>query len=377
MRVVGKRAWAEIDLDALKDNTSQLRAILPVGCKLMAVVKADAYGHGASRVAEVLGQEGVDTFAVATLAEGVGIRENIPDAEILVMGYTPACDARLLKAHRLTQLVVDGAHAKALDAAGYELSVHIAVDTGMHRLGIESSNIPEIESVFNCKNLNVGGIATHLAVSDSLDRDDVGFSAEQVEMFYTVIGKLKEKGYETGKLHIQASYGAYNLPDLRCDFARFGIGLYGVMSHNSGTVLSPQLRPVLSLKALIAQVRWIGAGESVSYGRTYKTEKPVKMATLCIGYGDGVPRQMSGNGGMCIVHGRKVPIIGRICMDFLMADVTEVDDVEAGDVATIIGCDGEEEIRCEDVAAASGTISNDILCRLGSRLTRVYLEGEG
>ena len=372
----GIRAWAEIDLGALAYNVTRLRAILPVDCKLMAVVKADAYGHGARGVAEGLSEAGVDAFAVATLAEGIVVRECVPEGLILIMGYTPSCDAGLLKAHQLTQLVVDGAHATALDSAGCGLPVHIAVDTGMHRLGIEASNIHGIESILNCKNLRVTGIATHLAASDSLDRDDVRFSNEQVKLFYAVIDELRGKGFEAGKLHIQASYGVLNLPELQCDYARVGIALYGVKSHNSGTALTPPLRPVLSLRAMVAQVRWIGAGESVSYGRTYIADRPVKLATLCIGYCDGVPRQMSGNGGMCIIRGRKVPIIGRVCMDLIMADVTEVEEVEAGDVATIIGRDGEEEIRCEDVAAASGTISNDILCRLGSRLPRFYVKGE-
>ena len=370
------RAWAEIDLGALAHNVSQLRAILPDGCKLMAVVKADAYGHGAKRVAEVLRQEGVDAFAVATAAEGAIIRECIPDAEILVLGYTPQSEAKSLKANRLAQLVVDSAHAKALDTAEYGLPIHIAIDTGMHRLGIGHLNIPEIESIFACENLIIKGLATHLAVSDSLSPDDTAFSALQIMRFHEAVGILREKGHDTGKLHAQASYGAYNLPDLHFDYARIGIGLYGVMSHDSGTVLSPRLRPVLSLRATVAQVRWIDAGESVSYGRAYKTDRPTKLATVSIGYADGVPRQMSGNGGLCIVKGRKVPVVGRICMDLLMVDVTEIDDVSPGDVVTIIGRDGDEEIRCEDVAAASGTITNDVLCRLGSRVPRIYIKDE-
>jgi len=273
----------------------------------------------------------------------------------------------------LSQLVVDRAYANELNETGYALNVHIAVDTGLHRLGMETSNFDDIESVYACKNLTVQGVATHLASSDSLDSSDMEFTNTQIERFYTVVNALKSKGYDVGMLHVQASYGIYNYPEIVCDYARVGIALYGVMSQNGETKIKPALQPVLSLRARIAQVRWIGAGESVSYSRTYTTDKQMKLATVSIGYADGVPRQMSGNGGVCIVHGRKVPIVGRICMDLLMVDVTGIDNAAAGDVVTLIGKDSGEEIRCEDVAEASGTITNDILCRLGRRLPRVYL----
>jgi len=194
-----------------------------------------------------------------------------------------------------------------------------------------------------------------------------------MEKFFNVVQKLKEKGYNVGKLHAQSSYGIYNYPEIMCDYVRPGIMMYGVKSLNEGTKVEPDLRPVLSLRAVIAQVRWIGAGESVSYGRLYTAERPVKIATVSIGYADGVPRQMTGNGGNCIVKGKKVPIIGRVCMDMIMLDVTDVENVEAGDIATLIGSDGDEMISCEDVAEASDTITNDLLSGLGGRLPRIYL----
>ena len=367
------RAWVEIDLDALAYNAAQLRALLPQGCELMAVVKTDAYGHGAEKVAERLENEGVKSFAVATVGEGVRLRKNGLAGDILVLGYTHPNDAAFLHDFRLTQLIADGAHAKALDETRYEFRVHIAIDTGMHREGILVSEFDEIESVFKCKNLTVGGMATHLASSDSLTGDDIKFTNTQIERFYATADTLKGRGYDAGKLHIQASYGMYNYPGVKCDYVRIGIGLYGVMSHKAGTAMETELKPVLSLRAIISQVRWIGAGESVSYGRIFTADKPLKLATVCIGYADGVPRIMSGRNGECIIRGRKAPIVGRICMDLLMVDVTAIDNVAAGDVATLIGADGNEAIRCEDFAEASGTITNEILCRMGSRLPRVYL----
>ena len=370
----GSRAWVEIDLSALAYNCTQLRSLLPHGCELMAIVKADAYGHGAERVAERLWDEGVKAFAVATVSEGVRLRENGLDGDILVLSYTHPKKAALLSDYRLAQLIVDGAHAKAMNDTGHKMRVHIAVDTGMRREGIIVSNLSEIEDIFKCKNLSVEGMATHLSSSDSLTEDDDKFTKTQIERFFETDGYLKSKGCNTGKLHFQASYGVYNYPDPRCDYARAGIGLYGLMSHDDGTRISLDLRPVLSLRAVIAQTRWISSGESVSYGRTFTADRPMKLATICIGYADGVPRHMSGNNGACIVHGRRVPIVGRICMDLLMIDVTEVESAVPGDVATLIGRDGAETIRCEEVAGASGTITNEILCRMGSRLPRVYKE---
>lgn len=367
------RAWVEIDLDALAHNVAELRSMLPVGCELMAIIKADAYGHGAQRVSARLQCEGIEAFGVATVDEGVILRESGLKGEILVLGYTHPDNAHLLSNFDLSQIVVDAAYANALNRTGYMINVHIAIDTGMHRLGIFSSDFDEIESIYSYKNLTVKGVASHLSSSDSLDESDLKFSHMQIERFSAIVGKLKHKGYNVGKLHIQASDGLFNYPEIKYDYVRVGIALFGVMSHDYDVNMKPVLRPMLSIRAFVAQVRWIGAGESVSYGRIFTSDKPTKIATVCIGYADGIPRQMSGNGGVCIVRGHKVPIVGRICMDMLMLDVTEVDSVIAGDIATFIGSDASEEIRCEYVAAASGTITNDILCRLGSRLPRIYI----
>ena len=366
------RAWVEIDLDALSHNAASLRSLLPDGCDLMAVVKADAYGHGADAVARRLERDGVGAFAVATLNEGIRLRERGITGEILVLGYTHPADAVFLNNCRLSQLVVDGAHARALDESGYRLRVHIALDTGMHRLGIEPANLEEIRSVFACKNLAVEGLATHTAAADSLEKDDVEFTELQYRSFLAAADELKGMGYDIGRLHAQPTHGLLNYPEAKFDYARVGIALYGVMSSSDDTVIKPSLRPVLALRAIVAQVRWIGAGQSVSYGRAYRTDRPVKLATVDIGYADGVPRQMSGGGGACIVKGRRAPIVGRICMDMLMLDVTGIDPVAAGDIVTLIGRDGDEEVRCEDFAEASGTITNDILSRLGRRLPRLY-----
>ena len=369
------RAWAEIDLSALRDNMLAVRSKLPPGCGIMAVVKADAYGHGAQQIAAQLHRAGVDTFAVVTLCEGIELRESGLDGQIMVMGYTPPEGAKLLEAHDLTQVIASAEHAEALDKTGCKLTVHIAIDTGMHRLGFDAEDLAGIESVYACKNLKVEGMGTHLAVPDSLDPGDVEFTNRQCRQFYDTVNALQGRGYDTGKLHIQSSYGVFNHPEIKCDYVRTGIALYGALDRRMPTNIAPRLTPVLSLRARVAQVRRISAGESVSYGRTFSATQPMKLATVSIGYADGVPRRISGSGAVCLIHGRRAPIVGRICMDMLMIDVTDIDSVRPGDVVTLLGKDGDGEILCDEFAAWCGTITHEILCRLGKRLPRVYIDG--
>ena len=368
------RAWAEIDLAALRHNAWELMRLLPRGCEMMAVVKADAYGHGAVKTAPELARCGITAFAVATISEGLELRRAGVTGEILVLGYTNPEDAALLMRHNLSQMIVDGAYARALNSTGVPLNVHIAIDTGMHRLGMNYTNFDEIASVFTCENLTVAGTASHLSSSDSLHESDVEATTAQIEQFYETVEALRKNGCNPGKLHIQATYGIVNYPGLPCDYARAGIALYGVLSANGDTKTSLALRPVLSLRARVAEVRWIEPGETVSYGRTFEALMPTKIATITIGYADGLPRQMSGNGGYGLLHGKRAPILGRICMDLTVLDATEI-DVAPGDIVTLIGSDGGETIRCEDVAERAGTITNDILCRLAPRVVRVYTGG--
>ena len=369
------RAWIEVDLSALCHNLDNIKSVTPDNCEIMAVVKANAYGHGVKEVAKKLAEKGVKTFAVATISEAVQLNETVPGLDIMVLGCTHPKDAKFLSENNFLQLVADGSYAKALNDTGYKLRIHIAIDTGMHRLGIEPENYDEITAIYKYENLKIEGIATHLASPDSLGKSDISFTNEQHDKFHNLLEKLKNDGYNTGKIHTQSSYGIYNYPELKCDYIRPGIMLYGVHSQNDETKINTDLRPVLSLKAIIAQVRWIKAGEGVSYGRSFVTEKPTKIATVCIGYADGVPRHASGKNAKVIVNGVKVPIIGKICMDMLVLDITDAENTQAGDIATLIGKDGNEEIRCEDLAEAAGTITNDILSGLSERLPKVYING--
>lgn len=367
------RAWAEIHLANLGHNVKVLCDMLPNGCELMAVVKANAYGHGDVEVARYLNRIGVSSFAVATIEEGIRLRTYGIKGSILILGYTDPQRVPELIRYRLSQTVADYKHAKQLNASKQQISVHIKIDTGMHRLGESCNNAAEIESIFQCHNLKVCGVYTHLCVADSTQEDDVAFTEEQLSRFHTLLEQLKQHQLALPQIHIQSSYGILNYPELQCSYARIGIALYGVLSSpGNKTKVQPELRPVLSLKSRVVLIRQIVAGECVGYGRAFIASRNTRIAVLSIGYADGVPRNLACGKGEVLIHGCRAPIIGRICMDQLVIDTTDIHDVKRGDIATLIGEDGSEIITAEEVAAASGTITNELLSRLGSRLERVY-----
>lgn len=366
------RAWIEIDLEALVHNAQTLQKLLPKRCKLMAVVKANAYGHGDVVISKTLNQSGIHTFAVATLSEGIRLRTNGIKGDILILGYTNPTNVDLLRRYHLTQTVVDYSYAKRLNDSDKKIMVHVKIDTGMHRLGIDSRNLSELERIFNCNNLVIEGVFSHLSVSDSLTDDDIAFTNKQLDEFYKTIEILESKGFSIGKIHIQSSYGILNYPNIPSDYARAGLALYGVLSKNDKIRRHVKLQPVLSLKARIAAVKEIQSGEAIGYGRTYTAKTNMKIAVATIGYADGIPRHLSETNSYVLLHSKKAPIIGRICMDQIIIDVSYVDEVKANDVVTIIGRDGVEQIHCQDLAEKCGTITNEILSKLGSRLPHVF-----
>ncbi len=366
------RAWIELDAAALRHNIAVLRRQLSSGEELMAVVKANAYGHGDLEIARLCAAEGVNAFAVATPEEGVRLRRGGVKGEILVLGWAGPDSVRLLSRYRLTQTVVSLEHARALDQVGRRLKVHIKLDTGMHRLGISWNSLDDLEEVFSCQNLRVTGLYTHLSHSDSPQSEDIERTQEQISRFYKGTEALQAAGYRTGALHIQSSYGLLNYGELPCRWARAGIVLYGVLSRfGDRPRILPELRPVLSLRAKVAEVRTLAIGETAGYGGAFAARRPSRLAVLTIGYADGLPRALSCGKGRVLLHGQSAPIAGLICMDQLLADVTDIPGVEAGDTATLIGADGEERIPAGELAAACGTITNEILSRLGPRLDRI------
>lgn len=363
-----ERAWLRLSTANLIHNAHVLRGCMQPGCRLMAVVKAQAYGHGDYETATFLEEAGVDAFAVATLDEGIALRKEGIRSEILVLGYTAPQRAKDLKKYDLCQTLISAEHARDLNAQGYPIRAHLKIDTGMHRLGMDWQDGEQLQQVLEMKNLRVEGIFTHLCVSDSRTEEDEAFSQEQIRRFRLVLEEVK-KTHPTIRCHIQSSYGLLNYPELQCDYARMGVSLYGVTSSpDDVTRLQPELLPTLSLHARVAMLRSLKAGESMGYGRAFTAQRDSRIAIVPLGYADGYPRSLSCGRGKALLCGKEAPVAGRICMDQLALDVTDIPEAEVGSIATFIGIDGDREITTPQVAEAAGTISNEILSRMGRRL---------
>lgn len=370
---IESRAWVEINLKNLRHNVSELRRVLPDCCALMAVVKADAYGHGAVKVSRELNRMGIKDFCVATVSEGMELRKGGVKGEILILGFTHPADFDLLRRYRLTQTVIDYDYAVLLKGYGKPVKVHVKIDTGMHRMGEWVENIDKIVKIFKCKNLQVEGIYTHLSISDSTEEAAADFTLKQITRFQTALDELTERGFKRPKTHIQSSYGVLNYPDLRCDYARVGIALYGAIDKS---LLFRQndldLQPVLSVKARVGLVRIVPAGEAVGYGLQYAAPYDMRIAVLTIGYADGLARSLSGTAAWVMINDSKAPIIGRVCMDCLLVDITAIECVPLYNTAVIMGGSIPAALSATQIAELDGTIPNEFLSRLGERLERKY-----
>lgn len=405
------RAWIEISRSALRHNTTYLQSLLPQHCVLMPVVKANAYGHGAGLIARELNSLGIHSFCVACVSEGVELRRQHIAGEILVLGYTHPDQFPLLDQYALTPTVVDRGHALALSAYASHaarpcplpclrmdgkgasnplLPAHIAVDTGMRRLGEPVEHLSQIQEIFSLPGLQITGLYSHLAAAGGTDSASRDFTLKQIRAFHRLTAQLgirqNQSSSRTGltadtsgrlprpRLHLQASYGIlrYPLPDMDC--ARPGIALYGLLSNAADMRLfAGKLHPVLSLRARVAAIHQLSPGQSAGYDMAYTAIHPTTVATVAIGYADGLPRILSEGRGNVLLHGKKAPIIGRICMDQLLIDATAIPQTRPGDIATLIGQDGQESISAADLADACGTITNELLCCLGPRLERLSL----
>ena len=368
------RTYAQIDLGAIRHNIAVERARVGADVKIMAVIKANAYGHGAVLIAKALQDLEIKDFCVASVNEAALLRKAGILGQILILGYTSPNQFSDLVKYNLTQTVVDYPYAKLLNDFGQVIFVHIGIDTGMHRLGERSENIKEICKIWEFDNLKITGVYSHLCMSDGASDAERDITLKQIEEFNMVINFLHRKGIHHFKTHIQGSYGVLNYPALKFDYARLGIALYGVLSSPKDRIISnTKLKPVLSLKARIACVKQLHKGEALGYGLTYKAGKEMQIATVAVGYADGIPRELS-NKGFVLINGQKAAIVGRVCMDQLMVDVTDIKGVSCGDEAVFIGKSGNSEIMAADLADSINTISNEILSQLGSRLGRVSIK---
>jgi alanine racemase len=379
-----RRAWAEINLAHLTHNLKAIRAIVPQRTKIMGIVKADGYGHGAVPVASTLLSHGVSEIGVAICEEGITLREGGITAPVLVMGFTP--DALLNEAIHLdlTQTIFNPVGAAALSAAAGRLNkraaLHIKIDTGMSRLGFlpKPESIDAVCEIARDPRLDIRGIYTHCATSDALDN---GFVYEQYNRFAWVLDELEKRGLRIPVKHMSNSGAVMqtlhdpNLQHISMDTARVGVLLYGLPpSHEmEGTCRPLGLKPVMRLYTQVSMVKELAAGVGVSYGHLFTTAQPTTIAVLPVGYADGYPRRLS-QGGRVMIRGKHAPIVGAICMDQCMVDVTGIPGASPGDPVTMLGTP-EEGIGADDLAGIVGTISYEIVCGIGKRVPRVYKMG--
>ena len=367
-----QRAWVEIDLAALAHNVRTLKAFVAPQTKLMAVVKADAYGHGAITVARTALANGADCLAIATLAEGVELRQAGIEAPIVILGAINAAeDIKAVAAWDLEPTICNSQQASAFDAAlsavGKTLAVHLKLDTGMSRLGTNwQEAVPFVQLVRSLSNLKIASIYSHFATADESDRTMMDL---QHQRFKDAVAELKAIGFVPPQLHLANSAATLSDRAYHYDIARAGLALYGLYPapHLSQAI---DLKPVLQLKAKITQVKTIAAKEGVSYGRKFITEEDTKVAVVGIGYADGVPRNLS-NRLQAIVRGQLVSQIGSITMDQLMLKVDNLPDLEPGEIVTLIGEQNNLKITADDWANKLDTISWEILCGFKHRLPRI------
>lgn len=371
------RAFAEINLTNFKHNIDVISNMLDENCEIVGVVKANAYGHGAVEVASYFESIGIKYLAVACISEAIELREGNIKGEIIVLGYTPVCQKEELIKYNLTQTLINSKYAKNLSDLPGTVKCHVALNTGMNRIGENRDNIDDIKSIFNLENIYITGIFSHLCRADSEAEEDILFTRKQIENFDYIIDKLKDENLNLGKVHLQNSYGIASYREINRDLARPGIILYGVPCDPCDTILSKlpnneQLKPTMSLRCRVAMVKEVDAGENIGYGNNFTTPTPMKIATITMGYADGFSRAVSKKDFKVLVNGQYGRIIGNVCMDQTMVDVTNIDNVKEGDIVTLFGQDGDFYLPVNQLSRLSGTITNETLSCIGSRVERVY-----
>ena len=379
--------WAEIDLAAIAHNIDALRRATHPEARLMAVVKANAYGHGYREIAEKAIECGIKTLGVARVDEAVKLRECGFDVPILIFGVTPTCHAETLLRYDLTQTVSSLKGAQALSdiasQSGKKIRAHLKTDTGMGRLGIQpgcrrhgadgseidASAVKKVESMARLPGLKLEGIYTHFATADSSDKS---YAHRQFETFMAFLDALGRSGIHFSVRHAANSAGIIDMPHTHLDMVRAGISLYGLYPSAEVDKNRIALKPAMALKTRIAHLKTVPAGFKISYGITYETEKPTTIATVPIGYADGYSRLLSSHGNM-LVCGRSAPVVGRICMDQAMLDVGHIPEADLDDEVVVFGTQGDQTITAEDVAEAAGTINYEVVSSIMARVPRVYI----
>lgn len=383
MKEILRRTWAEIDLDALARDFRAVRQAANAQAKVCCVVKADAYGHGAVRMAREFEELGADWFAVSNLEEALQLRLGQIQKPVLVLGYTPPEEAAALAKYHISQCVYSLEYAKELShyavEAGVTVKIHVKIDTGMSRLGFyyqdisrDEATVQEVKTACTLPGLYPEGIFTHFAVSDEGKEGDA-FTMRQFGCFKEMIESLLREDVSFEVRHCANSAAVFDYPLSHLDMVRAGIVIYGL--YPSGELRSrPALEPVLSLKSVVSHIKTVKTGATISYGRKFTADREMKVATVPVGYADGYPRILSAKGAQVLIGGKRCTILGRICMDQLMADVSDLPEVQVGDTVTLIGRDGQEAISADELASLEGSINYEVVCGLSKRVPRVYLK---
>lgn len=377
-----RRTWAEVSLDAIKHNFNEIKRKIDGRAKLCCVIKADGYGHGAVELAKLYEQLGADFFAVSNIDEGIEIREAGAKIPIMTLGFTPASEAQKLAKYNISQAVYSLEYAKMLSEGcceqGVVCKIHIKIDTGMSRIGFMCQEFPrddysieEIKTACSLKNLELEGMFTHFCVSDEAE-DGKEFTEKQYSCFNYVRDKLTEAGIDIKICHCSNSGAIEDYEHTYCDMVRAGIILYG-LAPSSKIKNNLNLIPAMTLKSTVAYVKSLKKGSDISYGRTFTAQKDMKIATVPIGYADGYIRQNAKDGYM-FINGKKAKIVGRICMDQTMIDVTDIDDVKIGDEVVIFGSGKNGEPTADDLANNTDTINYEVVCLVGKRVPRLYIK---
>ena len=377
-----KRTWAEISLNAIEHNYNVIRNKVADDTKVCCVIKADGYGHGAVELSQIYEKLGADFFAVSNIDEGIEIRKSGSKLPIVILGYTPVSEAENLAEYDISQAVFSLEYAKELSEKCVEedciCKMHIKVDSGMSRIGFMCQEFPRYEYSIEeiCEacclpNLEVEGLFTHFCVSDE-DAEGREFTNKQYENFIHVRDSLKKRGVDISVVHCSNSGAIEDYPETCCDMVRAGIILYG-LAPSSKLADRLDLVPAMTLKTVVAFVKEVQKGATISYGRTFTADRKMKIATVPIGYADGFIRQNAKDGYM-MVNGKKAKIVGRICMDQTMLDVTDIEDVKTGDEVVVFGTGENGEPTADSLAENTGTINYETVCLVGKRVPRIYIK---
>ncbi len=371
------RVQARVNLDAIRHNLQEIRRNIVPGTRLMVIIKADAYGHGAVPLAKAIGDsDQIDAYGVAIIEEAVELREAGINKPVLILGFTPKEQYDLVVAYDVEQTIFQYDMAKALseeaNRQGKTAKIHIKLDTGMSRIGFSDTreSIDEIKRIAKLDNIKIEGIFSHFARADESEK---ACTIRQIERFNKFVTELeKEKIYIPLK-HISNSAGIIEFKEANYNMVRCGIATYGIYPSDMVDTQNIKLIPAMELKTHVIYVKDVEAGVGISYGATYVTDSKRRIATIPVGYADGYSRNLS-NTGKVIIHGQYAPIVGRICMDQFMVDVTDIPDVKQGDLVTLLGRDKDAYISAEELSAWSHSFPYELICTIGKRIPRVYLE---